>query len=592
MRKIIVLIFILIQSVVLFGQEQQLGYQYFRSGEYEKSASIFENLLKKHKHNYTYLKYLIQSYQQNEAYDKAAALIEKNILTSRSKHYLEIHLGYNFQLQHQQEKAAEYYDKAIESINKNPNQGYMIARTFQDCLLLDYALKAYEKIMEKNPKTNYNIQIAKIYGEKGNLELMFNTYLDYLEKNKKNIKLVKSYLGKYITNDSQDNANLLFKKSVLLRSQSNPQNTWNQLLSWLFMQQTDYSKALIQEKALFKRNKTSLNPIFEMGKIAFNASDHYAAKQCFSYILDNSNAPIDQLSAKLFLLQITIAKDPNADIIEEKFQELFTSYGKTMSTLDVQMAYANYLTYVKNAPEKARDVLQHALSLHLNKFQAASIKLSLADIFVFTGKYNKALIYYTQVQSKLKNHVLAQHARFKIARTSYYKGDFKWAQSQLKVLKKSTSQRISNDALDLNLLILDNTAKDSIHTALKIYATADLLKFQNRKEEALDLLKQLLVDHKGHSIEDETLFKLAQFEVENQHYEKAISYYTKLIAINKEDILVDDAVYNIGLIYLNKLENPTEAAKYFEDIIFNYPSSIFLVEARKKYRKIRGDDIQ
>jgi len=592
MLKQILLFFILIQSVVLFGQDQQLAYQYFRAGEYEKSAAIFENLLKKNQHNYTYLKYLIQSYQHNEQYDKATAVIEKNLLTSPSKHYLQIYLGYNYQLQHAQKKAEEYYNKAISSIQKKPNQGYMIARTFQDCLLLDYALKAYKKTMKKNPKANFNLQVAKIYGEKGDLELMFNTYLDYLEKNKNNLKLVKSYLGKYITNDSQDKANLLFKKSILIRSQSNPQNTWNQLLSWLFMQQTDYSKALIQEKALFKRNKSTLNPIFEMGKIAFNSKSYYAAKQCFTYILDNNNSPIDQLNSKLFLLQIAIATDPSSGIIETKFQELLNTYGSTISTLDVQMAYANYLTYVKNTPEKATEILQHALSLQLNKFQAASIKLRLADIFVFTGKYNKALIYYTQVQSKLKNHVLAQHARFKIARTSYYKGDFKWAQSQLKVLKKSTSQRISNDALDLNLLILDNTANDSIHTALKIYAKADLLRFQNRKTDAIELLEQLLVDHKGHAIEDEALFELAQLKTAEKNFEQAIAYYSKLIEINKTDILVDDAVYNIGLIYLNKLDKPTEATKYFEDIIFNYPSSIFLVEARKKYRKIRGDDLQ
>jgi len=592
MRSLIVLFFILIQSATLFGQDQQLAYQYFRAGEYEKSAAIFENLLKKNQHNYTYLKYLIQSYQQNEQYDKAAEIIKKNLLTSRSKNYLQIHLGYNFQLQHQQKKAEEYYSIAIASIKKTPNQGYMVARTFQDCLLLDYALKAYERTMEMNPKANYNIQIAKIYGEKGNLELMFNTYLDYLEKNKNNIKLVKSYLGKYITNDAQDKVNLLFKKSVLIRSQQNPQNTWNQLLSWLFMQQTDYGKALIQEKALYKRNNNNLLPIYEMGKIAFTSKQYSAATQCFNYILDNSNTAIEQLSSKLFLLQIIIITDPSSEIIEVKFQELLSKYGSTISTLDVQMAYANYLTYVKNTPGKATQVLEDALSLQLNKFQTASIKLSLADLFVFTGKYNKALIYYTQVQSKLKNHVLAQHARFKIARTSYYKGDFKWAQSQLKVLKKSTSQRISNDALDLNLLILDNTANDSIPTALKMYAKADLLRFQNRKKEAFNLLKKILIEHKGHAIEDETLFKLAQLETEEKNYEQAIAYYKKLIEINKADILVDDAIYTIGNIYLEKLDNPTEATKYFENIIFNYPSSIFLVEARKKYRKIRGDNIQ
>ncbi|PCI33037.1 MAG: hypothetical protein COB60_08330 [Flavobacteriaceae bacterium] len=592
MRKILVLFFLLIQSVWLFGQDQQLAYQYFRAGEYEKSAAVFETLLKKNKHNYAYLKYLIQCYQQTEQYDKATLIIEKNLGSSKNRNYLEIHLGYNYQLQHQQEKADKYYKKAIASIKKKSNQGYMIARTFQDCLLLDHALKAYERTMKMNPNANYNLQIARIYGEKGDLELMFNTYLDYLEKNKNNLKLVKSYLGKYISKDSHEKANVLFKKSVLKRLQSDPQNTWNQLLSWLFIQQTDYNKALIQEKALYKRNKSNLNSIFEIGKIAFNSADHFAAKQCFSYILANSNSSIDQLNSKLFLLQIQLAIAPNAAIIETKFQELFSQYGKTLSTLNVQMAYANYLTYIKNTPEKAREILQHTLRLQLNKFQVASIKLSLADIFVFTGNYNKALIYYTQVQSKLKNHVLAQHARFKIARTSYYKGDFKWAQSQLNILKKSTSQRISNDALDLNLLIIDNTAKDSIHTPLKIFAKAELLSFQNKNTESIQLLEQLIKEHKGHSIEDEALFKLGDLKVQEKNFEQAITYYSKLIAIDKTDILVDDAVYIIGNIYLNKLDNPAEAAKYFETIIFNYPSSIYLVEARKKYRKIRGDDIQ
>ncbi|MBL4746340.1 MAG: tetratricopeptide repeat protein [Flavobacteriaceae bacterium] len=590
MRKRIVLFFILIQSVVLFAQDQQLAYQYFRTGAYEKAATIFETLLINNEHNYSYLKYLIQSYQQSEQYDKATALIEKNMRTSRRNHYLQIHLGYNYQLQHQQEKADKYYRKAIASIQKKSTEGYMIARTFQDCLLLDYALEAYKKTMEKNPNANYNLQIAKIYGEKGALELMFNTYLDAIDD--KNINQIKNYLGKYITKDSQESANLLFKKSVLIRAQKTPQNTWNELLSWLFIQQRDYSKALLQEKALYKRNKKTLNPILELGKIAFNARDHATATHCFTYILDNSNSQIDQLSAKLFLLQINMITAPNSESINSKFSALLDSYGNSITTLDVQMAYANYLTYVKNDPAKARAILQHALSLPLNKFQAATIKLRLADLFVFTGKYSKALIYYTQVQSKLKNHVIAQYARFKIARTSYYKGDFKWAQSQLKILKESTSQRISNDALDLNLLILDNSTQDSIPTALKIYATADLLNFQNRKEEAYTLLKQLLIDHKGHSIEDEALFKLAQIEVTRKHYEQAISYYKKLIEIDKTDILVDDAVYNIGLIYLDKLNNPTEASNYFEEIIFNYPSSIFLVEARKKYREIRGDNIQ
>ena len=155
-------------------------------------------------------------------------------------------------------------------------------------------------------------------------------------------------------------------------------------------------------------------------------------------------------------------------------------------------------------------VLKEALNIRSNKFQKGAIKLKIGDVLVFNGQFNQALIYFSQVQTSLKNHILAQEAQFKVAQTSFYKGDFEWAETQLKVLKKSTSQLISNDALKLSLIINDNIVKDSLKIALKLYAQADLLSFQNRNEQAIEILNVILTDHKGHSIEDEALFRQAE----------------------------------------------------------------------------------
>jgi len=212
-------------------------------------------------------------------------------------------------------------------------------------------------------------------------------------------------------------------------------------------------------------------------------------------------------------------------------------------------------------------------------------------VLVYSSKFNTALIYYTQVQNDLKNHTIGQTARFKIAQTSYFKGDFDWAQSQLKVLKNSTAQLIANDALDLNLLITDNVVKDSLKIALKKYAVADLLAFQNKDSQAIDTLQIVLNNFKGHPIEDETLFKQAKLFEKINEFTKAENNYLQIITINKDDILADDAVYSIAELYLNKLNSIEKAKEYFQKIIFDYPSSIYLVDARKKYRKLRGDEI-
>ncbi len=589
--RLLLFIFLCCFSLQFYAQEQQLAVQYFRNGDYEKAVTVFEILHKKNPFNTLYLNFLIDCYQQLENFEKASSVINDQLEKFPNQEYLYVELGYLFQLQHLQEKAIPFYEKALNAIKKLPNSGYLIGKSFQDNHLLDYALKAYKKSMKLNPNANYNFQIARIHGEKGNIENMFSTYLDMVDKNEKFQASARSYIGRFVTNDPENEHNISFKRLLIKRLQNNPQNSWNQLLSWLYIQQNEFSKALVQEKALHKRTSSDLKNIVSLGKIAKAHNDYEASKNCFNYVLEKSQDTEAILIAKLYLLEIDIETDAEIDTVEAQFSQLFAQYGKNKNTLAIQLAYANFLAFKKSESKKSISVLKDALKLPVNEFQKGQIKIKLADILVFNNKFSSALIYYTQVQTRLKNHSIGQTARFKIAQTSYFKGDFDWAQTQLKVLKKSTSQLIANDALDLNLLITDNTVKDSLKLALKKYASAELLSYQNKNQQAIDTLQTILIHYKGHPIEDEALFKQAQlFEKLNQ-IEKAEINYLQLIKINKDDILVDDAHFYLAELYLNKFYNLEKAKEYYQKIIFEYPSSIYLVDARKKFRKLRGDEI-
>ena len=343
---------------------------------------------------------------------------------------------------------------------------------------------------------------------------------------------------------------------------------------------------------MFKRDTTnSLKGITDLGGIAFKDKDYAVSQDCFNYVLDNTTIVEEQLRAKLYLLQISIKTNAEISSTEQQFQQLFSAYGKSQYTISVQLVYAEFLAFRKNEPENAISLLKDALKLPITEFEKGSIKTKLADILVYTNKFSTALIYYTQVQNDLKSHTIGQTARFKIAQTSYFKGDFEWAQSQLKVLKNSTSQLIANDALDLNLLITDNVVKDSLKIALKTYAKADLLAFQNKNQAAIDTLQVILTNFKGHAIEDEALFKQAKLLEKSGELIKAENNYLQIIALNKDDILVDDAIYYLAELYLNQINNIEKAKEYYQKIIFEYPSSIYLVDSRKKYRKLRGDVI-
>lgn len=591
MKKIIILFNLLILSLFCHAQQNEfiIAENYFRNNEYEKAIQLYKKLYDQSPYNTTYLKKLITCYQETEQFKAAENLLTQKLREKPNLSYLYVILGHNFERQEKAEEANNYYQKAIESINKKANYGSLIAGLFKNYSKLDLAIEAFNKIMEINPKANYGFQLAQIYGEKGDFEQMFESYVSLVDKNENYLNNVKRYAGKYLTDDSEGENNILFKKALLRKSISNPKDIWNDLLSWLFIRQKQYNKALIQNKALLARDSDNLGKINDLGKIALKNKDYETAKECFDLIIEKTNYPRDKFKAINNNLKIAIdTKQPD---IDERFNSIFKEYGINSKTLFTQVEYANYLTFTKNNPEKASTILKNALNFTNSKFIKATIKLKLGDVFVYMGKFNKGLIYFSQVQTLFKNHYIGQEARFKVAQASYFKNDFTWAKAQLKILKGSATQLIANDAADLFLTISDNEPKDSIGTGLKEYAKADLLAYQNKNDEAIAILNNVIANYRGQPIEDEALFKQAQLFVKKKQYDEAILSYTKIITLDKKGIYVDDVYYHMAELYNNELNSPEKAKEYYQKIIFDHPSSIYLVDARKKFRKLRGDNI-
>lgn len=588
-------IFFLLMASALYPQKAELARSYFKNGDYEKAIMLYKPLHEKNPIRRDYFKNLIISHQQLEQYKFADLIISSQLERFPNQIYLNIELGYNFQLQGNIDKAHEYYEICIDLIEKNPNYAYAIGRTFKENHLLDYALKSYQIAKAKNPKLNTEISEAQIYGEKGDLEKMFQAYLNLIEKDEKYYPSIQRYIATFITNDYSNDTNILFKKLLLKRAQNNPNDSWNILLSWLYMQQKEYGKAFLQEKSLYKRNPENLDRIVEIGLISFRDDEFKISKDIFNFIKKNTEDSEIILNTEIYLLQIenelATAKEDFIEI-DKKYQTLFENYSYNNLNINLQIAYADFLSFTFNQPEKAIQILKNVISEVNTKFQKGTIQLKLADILVYTNQFNQALLLYSQIQTELKNSTIAQTARFKVAQTSYFKGDFKWAQTQLKVLKSSTSQLIANDALDLNLLITNNIENDSTFDALKAYANADLLAFQNKNSAAIDTLTSVLNKFKGQPIEDEALFKQAELFTIIKHYNEAETNYLKIIEINQESILIDDAYFYLAQLYEGTLNNIEKAKEMYQKIIFEFPSSIYLVEARNKYRKLRGDEVQ
>ena len=420
---------------------------------------------------------------------------------------------------------------------------------------------------------------------------MFANYLELIEANPDFFNIANREFGKYISEDASAEANTIFRKLLLTKLQENPKLLYNKMLSWLFVQEKKYSRAFSQEKAIYKRGDKSLQNLLTLALTARKAEDFKAAREIVEYVITQTNSENLVLQGNQFLLDIQVEQEAGeaAAEITKKYEALLEQFGTGIKTLALQIDFANFLAFKKGEKERGVSLLKELSEKTIRDFDKAMVKLALADILVLQKKFNEALIYYSQVQNLVKNDKISQSARFKVAKTSYFKGDFDWAKQQLDVLKSSTSQLIANDAMELSLLIEDNTVEDTAQVALKKYARADLLAFQERNTAAIKLLDTILKEHKGEKIEDEALLKQAKLFEKTGEFEKAAGNYQQIIKFFKTDILADNAYFYLAELYANELNEPEKAKATYEEIIFNFADSIYFVEARKKFRSLRRD---
>ena len=584
------LILILFFSLGANAQNEQLANNYFDRGDFEKALLSYEDLLKNQIGNFNYFQRIIECYQQLQQYDKAQKAIEVQ-LDKFKQNQLLVELGYNFQLQKNQEKANKYYNLAIDKIKKNANEVYGIAYVFERKALVDYALLAYKTALEKDPQMSFNFQMATLYGQKGNTDLMIDTFLEESYQNPQNLPLIQNQLSRFMTEDMGASFNDSLKKALLVRAQKTQDVFWNDFLSWLFIQQKEYGKAFIQQKAIYKRNPDSFANIVNLGQMAIEDNDQDSATEILNFVLQNTRDLDLLIQSNSYLIEMKIdhATEKDYPTITAELDKLIKEFGVSPYTLSLLKLQADFNAFHLNNPEKAKAILKSAMEMPINRYQLAEVKMELADILLFEEKFNQALIYYSQIDEDMSGDVIGQEASLKTAKTSYFKTDFEWASHQLKVLKSASSQLIANDALDLFLLISDNTVEDSLQVALKKFARADFLLYQNKKAAALAGFQLILKEHKGEDIEPVTLLRIGKIYEKMGDFANALANYDAIINKHKDCIYIDEALYFSAEIYNLQLKDLEKAKLLYEEMLTKHEDSIFYVDSRNKYRKLRGD---
>ena len=336
--------------------------------------------------------------------------------------------------------------------------------------------------------------------------------------------------------------------------------------------------------------------------MASNAGDYDAALLAYDYIVNeigtSSTYYIDARKESLHTQRDKIVKgrkftQEELVVLREGYAAFVDEMGSNGQTAQVLTEWAELEALYLDNVMGAIEILEKVTVLSsINRFILNNAKLDLGDYYLITGEIWEATLLYSQVDKEFREDYLGELARYKNAKLYYYNGDFEWSQAQFDILKSATSRLISNDAIDQSVFIMDNLGLDTTPVPLQMYARAELLSFQNKYEEAFAVLDSIILLFEGHQLQDDIWYLKAKTYSRQRNYDQAIEMYTAVYTNYPEDIRADNAIMELATLYDIYLGDKDKAMPLYEKLFTEYTGSTLAVDARKKFRILRGDLIQ
>ena len=577
---------------------RQLADQYMSNFEYDKAAAIYDKIYDKDPFG-TYPNYL-KCLLALRNFDGAEKLVKNISKKNPDNPSYAVDLGYVYESKGDSSKGKQIYDKIIKGLQPDQGQIITLANTFFSHQNWDYALATYmegKKLMRGI--YSFNFETAEVYFQKQEYDKMIDEYLNAVAENQVYLQSVQNILQSRIGNDPDNSRSTLLRKALLRRTQRDPdQSIFSEMLIWLFIQQKDFESALIQAKALDRRLHEDGSRVMSIGSMSEANADYPAAIDCYQYVVGKGKDNPNYIPARMQLLDVRnkrITSEGNytkEDLLklESEYKTTLDELGRDATTAQLISGLAHLEAFYLDNTDSAIVNLEDAIEFPgISKSVQAKCKLELGDIYLFTGNVWDSDLLYAQVDKAFKNDPLGQEAKFRGARLDYFRGDFLWSEAQLDVLKTATSQLIANDALALALLISDNPGPDSSFDALTVYAEADLLSFRNKNDDALHALDSLMEHFPDHSLIQYALYKKAMIMDAKRNYADEDTLLRKVGEQYPDGVLADDALFHRAGLYEKRFNDPTKAMDLYQDLLTRYPGSLYVVDARKRFRELRGD---
>ena len=606
MNRLLSIVFFFLFLQVGFAQlekDLKLADHYYSQGQYDKARPYYEAVYKTNPSK-IYLSRLLSCIEAEGDLKQAEKLLKKAKAKSPDDLDLKIQLAVFYEEHDAVAKAKKAYEDLLENFIVNPSKGIALFNAFVALSKIDYAervLQASQKAFKNYP---FHFQQADLYSLTNRKEEMLSTYLSLLDKHDYYDKSVRTLLLRRLDlADEQTEDFKLLKKALFERAQKvNSSVVFSELLIWMYMQVDNFSGVYNQVVSVDLRSKANGQRLYDFAKTCTENKDYSTALRAFEEarsITTNRELKFYSLEGVLHVGYIQISEikrytDEELQKVLGNYEEALQSIGPVTSrTLRVLLEYAELLAFYAQEKDKALEIIKEARSsISLTDMMRSELKMLQADIELLKGNVWEASLLYMQISEAFNFESIGNQAKFKSARIFYYEGEFEFAQSQLDVLKQSTSKLLSNDALELSIMITDNYGLDSNYIAMAWFSKADLYIEQLQFDKAFSLFDSIRINYPFHSLADEILYKRARAMELKGEWQSALGFYNDIVKFYGTDILADNALFKSAEILETKLNQAEKALDIYKQLLTQHPGSLYIYETRKRVRLLRGEEIE
>ena len=584
-----------LQAQPLQPAEIQIGIQHFQKQEYESCLRVFEPFLNDAAWSGTAYAYVYVSRIQLKQFEEAEKLAQRLGRKFKGQVQYEVDRGYAMRLRGKVDDALKVFGELLKNCKGDPNEIAVLAGAFRVRAEWEWAVQVYlqGRSLQANPAA-YALELADLAHQSGQRARMVEHYLEHLEDQPQQLEAVQYALQQKLDADEMDEIRVAVLKRLRIKPDA---AALNELLIWYLVQQKDFGGAFQQAKALDMRMNQQGQRVLTLARIAIENEDWKATLPMLDFVVQQSRLPNLQNEARMEILRvkyrlIQAGNGGGRDSLESlatQYQTLLTAGLQSRLRLQASAGYAELLAFDLGRMEEAMDMLEQIIAQGGESQALAEIKLLLGDLYVLSEIFWEAALVYGQVERDFSNQPLGHQAKYRNARLSFFQYEFSWAKAQLDVLKASTTTRMANDAMELALTIHDNYDLDTSALPMQGLAMLEQARYRRQLDRAMVLVDSLLDTLRQHPLGDDLWLRKAAVLEQMGRYSEADTAYGSLLTAYGDEVLADDALFRRGMLWELRLANKERAMDFYNQLMLKFPDSAYLPEARRKIRRLRGD---